>query len=70
MASGKKVRGRRRYQTIDNIIINGLCEDRILLDSRMNGKREEGWRQKKILKMDNIMINGLYKDTKRRLRRG
>ena len=27
MVNGKKVRGRRRYQMIDNIMINGLCED-------------------------------------------
>ena len=27
MVNGKKVRGRRRYQLIDNIIINGLYED-------------------------------------------
>ena len=25
MIIGKKVRGRRRYQVIDNIMINGLC---------------------------------------------
>ena len=27
MVNGKKVRGRRRYQMISNIIINGLYED-------------------------------------------
>ena len=27
MVTGKKVRGRRRYQIIDNIMINGLYED-------------------------------------------
>ena len=27
MVNGKKVRGRRRYQMIDNITINGLYED-------------------------------------------
>ena len=27
MVNGKKVRGRRRYQMIDNIVINGLYED-------------------------------------------
>ena len=27
MVKGKKVRGRRRYQMIDNIMINGLYED-------------------------------------------
>ena len=27
MVNGEKVRGRRRYQMIDNIMINGLCED-------------------------------------------
>ena len=27
MVNGKKIRGRRRYQMIDNIMINGLCED-------------------------------------------
>ena len=27
MVSGKKVRGRRRYQMIDNIMINGVYED-------------------------------------------
>ena len=25
--NGKKVRGKRRYQIIDNIVINGLYED-------------------------------------------
>ena len=27
MVNGKKVRGRRRYQIIDSIMINGLYED-------------------------------------------
>ena len=27
MVNGKKVRGRRRYQMIDNIMVNGLYED-------------------------------------------
>ena len=27
MVNGKKVRGRRKYQMIDNIMINGLYED-------------------------------------------
>ena len=27
IVNGKKVRGRRRYQIIDNIMINGLNED-------------------------------------------
>ena len=27
MVNGKKVRGRRRYQMIDSIMINGLYED-------------------------------------------
>ena len=27
VVNGKKVRGRRRYQMIDNIMINGLYED-------------------------------------------
>ena len=27
MVNGKKVHGRRRYQMIDNIVINGLSED-------------------------------------------
>ena len=27
MVNGKKIRGRRRYQMIDNIMINGLYED-------------------------------------------
>ena len=27
MGNGTKVRGRRRYQMIDNIMINGLCAD-------------------------------------------
>ena len=27
MVNGKKVRGRRRYQMIDNIMINGLYDD-------------------------------------------
>ena len=27
MVNGKKVQGRRRYQMIDNIMINGLYED-------------------------------------------
>ena len=34
--------------------------------SRRNGKREEGSRQKKIQMIDNIMLNGLYADTKRK----
>ena len=27
MINGKKVRGRRSYKMVDNIMINGLCED-------------------------------------------
>ena len=27
LVNGKKVRGRRRYQMVDNIVINGLYED-------------------------------------------
>ena len=27
MVNGKKVRGRRRYKMVDNIMINGLYED-------------------------------------------
>ena len=39
MVNGKKVRGRRRYQMIDNIMINGLYEDK----KRKAEKRVE-WR--------------------------
>ena len=39
MVNGKKVRGRRRFQIIDNIMINGLYED----TKRMAEKRVE-WR--------------------------
>ena len=39
MVNGKKVRGRRRYQMIDNIMINGQYED----TKRKAGKRVE-WR--------------------------
>ena len=39
MVNGKKVRGRRRYKMIDNIMINGLYED----TKRMAEKRVE-WR--------------------------
>ena len=35
MVNGKKVRGRRRYQMIDNITINGQYED-------TKGKAEKG----------------------------
>ena len=34
--------------------------------SRRNGKWEENIRQKKYQMIDNIMINGLYEDTKRK----
>ena len=37
--NGKKVRGRRRYQMIDNIMVNGLDED----TKRKAEKRKE-WR--------------------------
>ena len=39
MVNGKEVRGRRRYQMIDDIMINGLCEDK----KRKTKKRVE-WR--------------------------
>ena len=39
MVNGKKVRGRRRYQMLDNIMINGLNED----TNRKAEKRVE-WR--------------------------
>ena len=39
MVNGKKVRGRRRYQMIDNIMVNGLYEDK----KRKAEKRVE-WR--------------------------
>ena len=39
MAKGKKVRGKRGYQIIDNIMINGLCEEM----ERKTEKRVE-WR--------------------------
>ena len=39
IVDGKKVRGRRRYQMIDNIMINGLYED----TKKKAGKRVE-WR--------------------------
>ena len=39
MVNAKEVRGRRRYQKIDNVMINGLYED----TKRKAGKRVE-WR--------------------------
>ena len=39
MINGKKVRGRKRYQMIDNVMINGMHEDR----KRKAEKRVE-WR--------------------------
>ena len=39
MVNEKKVRGRRKYRMMDNIMINGLCED----TKRKAEKREE-WR--------------------------
>ena len=44
MVNGKKVRGRRRYQMIDNIMINGLYED----TKRKAEKRVE-WRMLSLL---------------------
>ena len=38
MVNGKKVRGRRRYQMIDNII-NGLCED-----TKWKAEKRAEWR--------------------------
>ena len=39
MVNGKKVRGRRRYQTIDNIMINGLYAD-----TKRKAKKWVEWR--------------------------
>ena len=39
MINGKKVRGRRRYQMIDNIMINELYED-----TKMKAEERVGWR--------------------------
>ena len=39
MINGKNVRGRRRYQIIDNIMINGLCED-----VKMKAEKGVAWR--------------------------
>ena len=39
MVNGKKVRGRRRYQMIDNIMINGLYED-----TKRKGEKRVEWR--------------------------
>ena len=39
MVNGKKVRGRRRYQMIDNIMINGLYED-----TKRNAEKRVEWR--------------------------
>ena len=34
MIKWKKVRGRRRYQMVDNIVINGLYEDTKRMDEK------------------------------------
>ena len=39
MVNGKKVRGRRRYQMIDNIMTNGLYED-----TKRKAERRVEWR--------------------------
>ena len=39
MVNGKKVRGRRRYQMIDNIMINGLYAD-----TKMKAEKRVEWR--------------------------
>ena len=39
MVNGKEVRGRRRYQMIDNIMINGLYED-----TKRKGEERVEWR--------------------------
>ena len=39
MVNGKKVRGRRTYQIIDNIMINGLCED-----TKRKAEKRVDWR--------------------------
>ena len=39
MVNGKKVHGRRRYQIIDNIMINGLYED-----SKRKAEKRIEWR--------------------------
>ena len=39
MVNGKKVRGRRRYQMIDNIMINGLYEN-----TKREAERKVEWR--------------------------
>ena len=38
MVNGKKVRGRRKYQMIDNIMINGLYEDMKRKAEKRNGE--------------------------------
>ena len=78
MVNGMKVRGRRRYQMIDNFMINGLYEDtkrnwlchwlrrncllKDALEGMVNGKKVHGRRRYQMI--DNIMINGLYEDMK------
>ena len=47
MVNGKKVRGKRRYQMIDNVMINGLRED----IKRKAEKRVE-WRMLSFLEKD------------------
>ena len=39
MVNGKKVRGRRKYQMIDNIMINGLYED-----TKRKAEKKVEWR--------------------------
>ena len=39
MVNGKKVRGRRRYQMIDNIMLNGLYED-----TKRKAEKKVEWR--------------------------
>ena len=39
MVNGKKVRGRRRYQVIDNIVINGLDVDTKRMAEKMVERR-------------------------------
>ena len=39
MVNGKRVRGRRRYQMIDNIMVNGLYED-----TKRKAEKRVDWR--------------------------
>ena len=49
MVNGKKVRGRRRYQMIDNILINGLHEDTKRKAEKRVGVENAGFAMKDLL---------------------